>query len=154
MQKETAVEQDKKYYMSELAALIGVDAKVLSNAKYSKGTPRPGSNIHFVVEKMKEMGITWENVVPACKRVHADSALSITPEDIDPPQVVRSRELSTPEPQTATNVSENGAVAQTTSSDQTDSDCCDCEAQPVPLELVLAELKRRLPGASITITIA
>lgn len=77
LQKETAVEQPKKYYMSELAALIGVDAKVLSNAKYSRGTPRPGSNIHFVVEKMKELGITWENVVPACRREYANSARSV-----------------------------------------------------------------------------
>ena len=154
LQKETAVEQAKKYYMSELAALIGVDAKVLSNAKYSRGTPRPGSNIHFVVEKMKELGITWENVMPACRREYANSARSVTHEDIGPLQVDVSGNRSTPEPQTATNVSENGAVAQTPPNDQADSDCCDCEAQPVPLELVLAELKRRLPGASITITIA
>ena len=141
MQKETAVEQAKKYYMSELAALIGVDAKVLSNAKYSRGTPRPGSNIHFVVEKMKEMGITWENVVPACRRESANSARSVTHEDIEPLQVDASGNGSTPEPQADTSVSADG-------------DCYDCEAQPVPLELVLAELKRRLPGASITITIA
>lgn len=56
LQKETAVEQAKKYYMSELAALIGVDAKVLSNAKYSRGTPRPGSNIHLVAEKNERDG--------------------------------------------------------------------------------------------------
>lgn len=141
LQKETAVEQVKKYYMSELAALIGVEAKVLSNAKYSRGTPRPGSKIHFVNEKMKEMGITWENVVPACKREYADTERSVTPEDIEPLQVDASGNGSTPEPQADTSVSDDG-------------DCCDCEEQSVPLELVLAELKRRLPGASITITIA
>ena len=141
LQKETAVEQVKKYYMSELAALIGVDAKVLSNAKHSRGTPRPGSKIHLVSEKMKEMGITWENVVPACRRESANSARSVTHEDIKLPQVVRARELSTPEPQADSSLSDDG-------------DCCDCKEQPVPLELVITELKRRLPGATITITIA
>lgn len=103
---------------------------------------------------MKEMGITWENVVPACRREYkkhcvtppastpyAPPAPSGTYEDVEPPLVERVLESSTPEPQTDASVSD-------------DSDCCDCEERPVPLELVLAELKRRLPGASITITIA
>ena len=47
MQKETAVEQAKKYYMSELAALLGVDAKVLSNAPKTV-------NGFFVVPKVVE----------------------------------------------------------------------------------------------------
>ena len=153
LQKETAVEQTKTYYMSELAALIGVDTKVLSNAKYSRGTPRPGSKIHLVLEKMKEMGITWENVVPACKRAYADPARSVTPEDVDPPLVERILESSTLELQTTTNVSEGDGCCADGPCDQSD-DVYGSKGQPVPLELVLAELKSRLPGASITITIA
>ena len=153
LQKETAVEQAKKYYMSELAALIGVDAKVLSNAKYSRRTPRPGSKIYFVVEKMKELGITWENVVSACRREYANSARSVTHEDIELLQVDASGNGSSPELQTDTNIPEGRGCGTDTPNDQAESEC-DCEAQPVPLELVLIELKRRLPGASITITLA
>lgn len=130
---------DKTYTMPELAGLIGVPVKVVSNAKYSKSAPRPGSNIHLVIEKMKEMGITWDHVVSAPRGGYKGRR--------NTPTVDAS--LAAPE-----------SCAEPHEPEITDTkDCCagdGCESvdRPMPLEDAIAALRRRLPGASITITIA
>lgn len=153
----------KTYTVPQLAAELGFAPAYIYTAKASKREPMPGSKNHMVLEAMRERGITWDNVVPAprgLKKAHVeaapsiDSAPNVTPEVIAPPRAVLVRESPAPAIHGEADMPDDTNCGTDAPSCLADSDCCDCEAQPVPLELVLAELKRRLPGASITITIA
>ena len=161
--KKENVMEAKTYTVPQLAAELGFAPAYIYTAKASKREPMPGSKNHMVLEAMRERGITWDNVVPAprgLKKAHVEAAPSInsapnvTPEVIAPPRAVLVRESSAPAIHGEADIADDTDCGTDAPNDQADSDCCDCEAQPVPLELVLAELKRRLPGASITITIA
>ena len=57
---------ERTYTVAELAGLLGLSPKDVSNAKYSKTkNPLPGSQIGAVLEGMRLRGITWNQVVPA-----------------------------------------------------------------------------------------
>lgn len=156
--KQEIIMSNKTYTMPELAELIGVDVKIVSNAKYSKGTPRPGSNIHLVIDKMDQAGITWDQVVPAPRggnkknrSAHvvgaaiADAAPSITPEAIGLPLVEKVCESST------LDIQDEDCSAE----DLNDQDDGSCESvdRPIHLQDAIAAMRRHLPGATLTITI-
>ena len=155
---------DKTYTISELAELIGIDVKIVSNAKYSKDNPRPGSNIHRVIEKMDEMGITWDMVVSAPKGrskvgrntsavdvAHAAPAPSLTPENIGLPLVERVPESPTPGMRGESNPDADDCCAND-GCDQSDHGS-DSVGTLLHLEDAIAAMRRHLPGAAITISI-
>lgn len=159
----------KTYTVPQLATELGFAPAYIYAAKASKREPAPGSKNHMVLEAMRERGITWDHVVPAPRGPKAghveaaqivdpaldiDPAPNVTPEVIAPPRAVLVRASSAPVIHGEADITDDNDCGADAPSHHADSDCCDCEAQPVPLELVLAELKRRLPSASITITIA
>ena len=167
--KKENVMEAKNYTVPQLAAELGFAPAYIYAAKASKREPMPGSKNHMVLAAMRERGITWDDVVPAprgLKKAHVeaappvdpapsvDLAQNVTPEVITPPRAVLVRASSAPAIHDETDITDDTDCGTDAPSCQTDSDCCDCEERPVPLELVLAELKRRLPGASITISIA
>ena len=169
MPKQESMMEKQTYTVPALASALGFSPAHIYAAKESKGNTRPGSKTHMVLAAMRDRDITWDDVVtaPRCgKKAHveaapfvdptpsADSAPNITPEVIAPPRAVPVTESSAPAIHGVADIADDNDCGADAPGCQTDSDCCDCEAQPVPLELVLAELKRRLPGASITITIA
>ncbi len=145
--KQEIIMSDKTYTISELAELIGIDVKIVSNAKYSKGTPRPGSNIHLVVEKMREMGITWDKVVSAPKSGYKGRRNS---RSVDAAHAVPAPSL-TPEEKVCQEIQYEDCA-----DDLNDQDDGNCESvdKPIHLEQAIAAFRRHLPGAAITITIA
>lgn len=70
-QAEFFANQEKRvkqqtYTVPELAALFGLPQKDVANAKDNKRrTPRPGSKVAIVRERMLAKGITWDQVINA-----------------------------------------------------------------------------------------
>lgn len=144
--KQEMIMNDKTYTMPELAGLIGVPVKVVSNAKYSKSTPRPGSNIHLVIEKMKEMGITWDHIVSAPKggykghrktpTVDASRAApepDLVPEAISPPLVKRVSAPTRPAEQSESEINDDEDCCS--AEDLNDQNDGDCESVDRPIHL-------------------
>lgn len=145
--------EKKTWTTSELAVLCGVKTKEVYNARAYSGGVIPGSARHRVLEKMRELGITWDDVTAS------------------PRGGSRKRPCSTPEAETRQEVpaeSTNAPDTETIPVNTPDAEAAPVNtpaveavsaAAPVPvpgpmtLEHVLGELKRLLPGASITISL-
>ncbi|WP_298034164.1 hypothetical protein [uncultured Desulfovibrio sp.] len=54
--------EKKTWTNSELAARCGVKSKDVWNARAYSGGVTPGSARHRALEKMRELGITWDDV--------------------------------------------------------------------------------------------
>jgi len=136
--------EKKTYTITELAMLLGAPRRVVENAKQWKSSnPRPGSGVHAVQEGMKARGITWDQVVPEQGRKWKAAEAAPVP-------VVRLPSLS------------QAIAAELDTSELMEDAVKRVDGSgPVPgsigtamsLEDILGELRRRLPGAAITIAL-
>lgn len=166
--------EKKNYTIKELAALLGVSPKDVANAKYVQNKePRPGSNIAAIRDGMTARGITWDQVVTAPRGKSAGTdAASGTPDPADDPSNTLASDLATvvadmePEdtpPPVSQRLPLGQAMARELSIGELEEDAAKrlTGHGPVPgsigtamsLEEILGELRRRLPGAAISITL-
>ena len=66
-QQEDIIMDKQTYTVPELSKLIGITTNHIYNAKTSKSTPRSGSMQGAVLDAMRKLGITWEQIVSAPK---------------------------------------------------------------------------------------
>ena len=160
--------EKKTWTTSELAVLCGVKTKDVRNARGYSGGVIPGSVRHGVLEKMRELGITWDDVTFS-PRGRSKKRPCSTPEAEtrqDVPAVEMREDVFAEAPTDALPQAESAIIpdTETIPVNNPDADADPVNASvagtppaalpgPMTLEHVLAELKRLLPGASITISL-
>jgi len=139
------------YTPQELATLFGVTVKDIANAKYSPTkNPIPGSANHTIREEMRERGITWDQLAPGgvgrkpgSVKTKKSGPVLLPVEGKTPAQDDAQPAAPAPAMETAKQDENFEAILP-----PAEGKTC-----ALSLEELIAELKQRLPGAAITISL-